>query len=67
MKNRLSWEYSWDKLTSKSGIELYKYYKDLLRLFGTHCTGRGAEIYQGAMTNIDEPKNLERSSPPLTA
>lgn len=30
-------EYSWDKLTSKSGIELYKYYKDLLRLFGTYC------------------------------
>lgn len=53
-------EYSWDKLTSKSGIELYKYYKDLLRLFGTHCTGRVREIYQGAMTNIDEPKNLEK-------
>lgn len=53
-------EYSWDKLTSKSGIELYKYYKDLLRLFGTYCTGRVREIYQGSMTNIDEPKNLEK-------
>lgn len=53
-------EYSWDKLTSKSGIDLYKYYKDLLRLFGTYCTGRVREIYQGAMTNIDEPKNLEK-------
>lgn len=56
-------EYSWDKLISKSGVELYKYYKDLLRLFDTYCTGRVREIYQGAMTNIDEPKNLERSSP----
>lgn len=53
-------EYSWDKLISKSGIELYKYYKDLLRLFGTYCTGRVREIYQGSMTNIDEPKNLEK-------
>ena len=53
-------EYSWDKLISKSGVELYKYYKDLLRLFDTYCTGRVREIYQGAMTNIDEPKNLEK-------
>ena len=52
--------YSWDTLVSKSGIELYKYYKDLLRLFGTYCTGRVREIYQGSMTNIDEPKNLEK-------
>ena len=52
--------YSWDKLTSKSGIELYNYYKDLLRLFGTYCTGRVREIYQGSMTNIEEPKNLEK-------
>lgn len=53
-------EYSWDVLTHKSGVELYKYYKDLLRLFGTYCAGRVREIYQGATTNIDEPKNLEK-------
>lgn len=57
-------EYSWDKLISKSGVELYKYYKDLLRLFDTYCTGRVREIYQGAMTNIDEPKNLEKIDRP---
>ena len=53
-------EYSWDVLTVKSGLELYNYYKDLLRLFGSYCTGRVREIYQGAMTNIEEPKNLEK-------
>ena len=52
--------YGWDMLISKSGVELYRYYKDLLRLFGTYCTGRVREIYNGATTNIEEPKNLEK-------
>ena len=52
--------YDWDMLVSKSGVELYRYYKDLLRLFGTYCTGRVREIYNGATTNIEEPKNLEK-------
>lgn len=59
-EKKLIQAYSWDVLIGKSGIELFKYYKDLLRLFGTHCTGRVREIYQGAMTNIEEPKNLEK-------
>lgn len=53
-------DYSWDVLKSKSGIELYNYYKNLLRLFGTYCKGRVREIYNGAVTNIEEPKNLEK-------
>ena len=53
-------DYSWDVLKNKSGIELYNYYKDLLRLFGTYCKGRVREIYNGAVTNIEEPKNLEK-------
>ena len=53
-------DYSWDSLVRKSGIELHNYYKTVLRLFGTYCTGRVREIYQGASTNIDEPKNLEK-------
>ena len=52
--------YSWDNLVSKSGLELHNYYKTILRLFGTYCTGRVREIYQGAATKIDEPKNLEK-------
>ena len=52
--------YRWDSLTSKSGIELKKFYKELLTHLGEECTGRVREIYQGAATNIDEPKNLEK-------
>ncbi len=53
-------DYRWDKLTAKSGIELKKFYKELLNHLGEDCTGRVREIYQGAATNIDEPKNLEK-------
>lgn len=52
--------YRWDNLTSKSGIDLKKFYKELLTHLGEECTGRVREIYQGASTNIDEPKNLEK-------
>ena len=52
--------YRWDNLTSKSGIELKKFYKELLNHLGENCTGRVREIYQGAATNIDKPKNLEK-------
>lgn len=52
--------YRWDNLTSKSGIELKKFYKELLTHLGEECTSRVREIYQGAATNIDEPKNLEK-------
>ncbi len=51
--------YSWDILVKKSGIELYQYYKDLLRLFGSYCIGRVREIYQDAKTDIRKPGNLE--------
>ena len=51
--------YRWDNLTSKSGIELKKFYKELLTHLGEECTGRVREIYKGAATNIAEPKNRE--------
>ena len=52
--------YSWDVLKSKTGLDLYTYYKDLLSLFGIYCTGNIRAIYDGAVTNIEEPKNLEK-------
>lgn len=52
--------YRWDSLMSKSGVELKKFYKELLNYLGENCKGRVREIYQGASTNIDEPKNLEK-------
>ncbi|MBE6946386.1 MAG: SAM-dependent methyltransferase [Ruminococcaceae bacterium] len=53
-------DYRWDKLAAKSGIELKRFYKELLTHLGENCTGRVREIYQGASTNIEEPKNLEK-------
>ncbi len=53
-------DYRWDRLTTQSGIELKKFYKELLNYLGENCAGRVREIYQGATTNIDEPKNLEK-------
>lgn len=52
--------YRWDDLTGLDGIELKKYYKNLLQFLGDKTTGRIREIYQGAATNIDEPKNLKK-------
>ena len=50
----------WNDLKSKSGVALKQYYKELLDRLGTAGAGRVREIYQGASTNIDEPKNLEK-------
>ena len=53
-------EYRWKNLVTKSGIELKKFYKNLLNDLGENSTGRIGDIYQGSATNIDEPKNLEK-------
>ena len=52
--------YRWDALRSRKGLELKKFYKELLDHLGTQTTGRVREIYAGAATHIDEPKNLEK-------
>ncbi len=52
--------YRWDQLVKKQGIELKKFYSGLLTHLGEECTGRIREIYNGARSNIDEPKNLEK-------
>ena len=53
-------DYRWDQLVKKQGIELKRFYNDLLQHLGDNCTGRIREIYVGARSNIDEPKNLEK-------
>jgi len=52
--------FRWDKLIAKSGIELMRFYQALLSHLGENSHGRVREIYQGASSNIDEPKNLEK-------
>lgn len=52
--------YRWDKLKNKEGMELKRFYDELLRELGENCTGRVQEIYQGARSNIEEPANLKK-------
>jgi type I restriction enzyme M protein len=53
-------KYRWDELVKKQGVELRRFYSNLLNHLGQNCTGRIREIYAGAKSNIDEPKNLEK-------
>lgn len=53
-------QYRWTELKKRQGVELKRFYKELLSYLGENCKGRVREIYQGAQTNIDEPKNLEK-------
>ena len=61
VENQIPEQYRWDSLLGKSGIELKKFYKELLGFLGESCTGRVCEIYPGAFTNIEEPKTLEKT------
>lgn len=53
-------KYRWDKLVKEQGIDLKKFYNELLNHLGENSIGRIREIYSGARSNIDEPKNLEK-------
>jgi len=53
-------EYRWDVLVKKQGVELKRFYGELLMYLGENCKGHIREIYAGARSNIDEPKNLEK-------
>lgn len=53
-------QYRWDELLRRDGTKLKKFYKELLNYLGDHGEGRISEIYRGASSNIDEPKNIEK-------
>lgn len=52
--------YRWDELVKYHGIELKKFYNELLNHLGEETKGRIREIYSGSRSNIEEPKNLEK-------
>ena len=52
--------YHWDVLRTKEGMELKRFYDELLRELGENCVGRVQQIYQGARSNIEEPANLKK-------
>lgn len=53
-------EYRWDELLKYEGAALKEFYNKLLLHLGTKCTGRIAQIYTDAVSNIREPKNLRK-------
>lgn len=53
-------QYRWDELVKRDGIELKRFYHDLLEDLGEIGTGRIKEIYSGARSNIEEPANLKK-------
>ena len=53
-------QYRWDELIKRDGIELKKFYNDLLTDLGEIGAGRIREIYSGARSNIEEPANLKK-------
>ena len=59
-EDKIPEKYRWDKLTEKDGLDLKKFYEELLRELGENCTGRIQEIYSGARSNIEEPANLKK-------
>lgn len=60
--------YRWDQLTAKSGIELKKFYKELLAHLGENCTGRVAgDRTRALLQTSTSPRIWKRSSPPLMA
>lgn len=54
--------YRWDDLLAKEGVELIEFYQQLLLKLGSSEIDdeRLRQIYSGAATSIDEPKNLEK-------
>lgn len=57
---RLPEGYRWDNLSKKSGLEQYHFYKQLLVKLEAAEDNLVSSIYQGAYTNIREPKHLSQ-------
>lgn len=54
------YDYSWGYLASLDGLELKKYYNDLLVELGSAPLPEISQIYVKAVSNIEEPKNLKK-------
>ncbi len=60
VEDRLPEGYRWDDLSAKDGVEQYHFYRELLVKLETANDKLVAAIYQGANTNIREPKYLSQ-------
>jgi len=59
-KDVIKKEYKWDDLVKLKGVELKRFYKKLLTDLGEKGDGRIKQIYANAVSNIEEPKNIEK-------
>ena len=59
LKNALD-DYSWDYLKSLEGIPLKKYYNLVLKELGQHNLKSVNKIFEKAVSNIEEPRNLRK-------
>ncbi|RIV26127.1 SAM-dependent methyltransferase [Alicyclobacillaceae bacterium I2511] len=55
-------QYRWDELAEKDGVELMRFYRQLLLDLGTkdNVNGKVKQIYANASTNISAPANLKK-------
>ncbi|WGV60094.1 N-6 DNA methylase [Brevibacillus brevis] len=53
-------EYRWDQLVEKDGVELMRFYRQLLLDLGTKGNPKVRQIYANASTNITAPANLKK-------
>lgn len=54
------YDYSWAHLASLEGLELKKYYAELLKELGESSITKVSDIYVKAVSSIEEPKNLRK-------
>lgn len=54
------YDYSWKHLTTLDGLELKRYYNELLVELGSAPLTEISQIYVKAVSNIEEPKNLKK-------
>ena len=59
-EKNISEKYRWDELSKRDGIELKKFYTELLKELGENGSGKIKHIYSGAASKIDEPANLKK-------
>ncbi len=59
-EDKISPEYRWDNLKNKEGIELKRFYNQLLEKLGEQFDPQISAIYSNAKSSIEEPKNLKK-------
>jgi type I restriction enzyme M protein len=59
-ESKISKKYRWDRLAELEGVALMQHYRKLLLELGKNGRGRVQQIFAGAQTNIEEPKNLQK-------